>query len=340
MTTETVNLSLSDAHALVVRILERNGFNADHACAIADTVVDGERDGCASHGLYRVLGCVHTLKQGKASGSAEPISHRMAPALLRVDAQQAFYSLAYQQAVPQLIEMAHEQGIAAMGINNCVHYAALWRDIEAFTAAGLVAIACTPSHAWVTPHGGSERLLGTNPFAFGWPRSEGRDPYIFDFATSAIARGEIELHRRAGKPIPEGWGVDEQGNACTDAAQVLRGAQLTFGGHKGSALSVMIELLAGPLIADMTSRESLAFDGGEGKTLPMGGELVIVIDPKRFLGDYADQELARAETSLFNVMEADGVRMPGARRYRNRAVSEQNGINIPQALFNDLNALL
>lgn len=340
MTTATVHLSLSDAHALVMRILEHNGCNATHARAIADTLVAAERDGCASHGLYRVLGCVNTLKQGKASGDAESVFHRMAPALLRVDAQQAFYSLAYQQAVPKLIEMAREQGIAAMGINNCVHYAALWYDIEAFTEAGLVAIACTPSHAWVTPYGGSQRLLGTNPFAFGWPRPEGRDPYIFDFATSAIARGEIELHRRAGKPIPEGWGVDEEGNACTDAAKVLRGAQLTFGGHKGSALSVMIELLAGPLIADMTSRESLAFDGGESKTLPMGGELVIVIDPKRFLGEYADQELAHAETSLFKLMEEDGVRIPGARRYRNRAVSQQQGIDIPQTLFNDLNALL
>lgn len=340
MTTETVHLSLSDAHALVVRILEHNGFSAAHANAIANTVVAGERDGCASHGLYRVLGCVHTLKQGKASGDAEPVFHRMAPSLLRVDAGQAFYSLAYQQAVPKLIEIAREQGIAAMGINNCVHYAALWRDIEDFTNEGLVAIACTPSHAWVTPYGGTQRLLGTNPFAFGWPRPEGRDPYIFDFATSAIARGEIELHRRAGKPIPEGWGVDEEGNACTDAAKVLRGAQLTFGGHKGSALSVMIELLAGPLIADMTSRESLEFDGGKGKTLPMGGELVIVIDPKRFLGEYADREFARAETSLFNVMEEDGLRMPGARRYRNRAISEQEGVAIPMPLFNDLNALL
>lgn len=340
MTTATVHLSLLDAHTLAVRILEHNGFSSAHAHAIADTVVAGERDGCASHGLYRLLGCVSTLERGKASGDAEPVLHRMAPALLRVDAGKGLYSLAYQKSLPTLIEMAREQGIAAMGINNCVHYAALWRDIEPLTDAGLVAIACTPSHAWVTPHGGTQRLLGTNPFAFGWPRPNGRNPYIFDFATSAIARGEIELYRRAGKPIPEGWGVDEDGNACTDAAKVLRGAQLTFGGHKGSALSVMIELIAGPLIADMTSRESLDYDGGESKTMPMGGELVIAIDPKRFLGEYADQELARAETSLFKVMEDDGVRMPGARRYRNRIVSEREGIDIPQALFDDLNALL
>lgn len=340
MMANTVHMTLQDAYALVIGILTRNGFTEDHANAIADTVVRAEGDGCASHGLYRVIGCVHTLKQGKASGCAKPVFHRMAPSLLRVDAGQAFYSLAYREAMPTLIEMTRVQGIAALGINNCVHYAALWRDIEALTDAGLVAIACTPSHAWVTPHGGNKRLLGTNPFAFGWPRPESCDPYIFDFATSASARGEIELHRRAGTPIPEGWGVDMDGQPSTNAADVLKGAQLTFGGHKGSALSVMIELLAGPLIADMTSRESLAFDGGAGKTLPMGGELVIAIDPKRFLGELADQELARAESSLFDVMQQNGVRMPGARRYQNRARSVTEGIHVPKPLVNDLNALL
>ena len=82
--------------------------------------------------------------------------------------------------------------IAALGINRCVHFSALWADIEPLTDAGLVALACTPSHAWVTPAGGSKPLFGTNPLAFGWPRA-GQPAFIFDFATSAVARGEIEL---------------------------------------------------------------------------------------------------------------------------------------------------
>ncbi|MCC0297178.1 Ldh family oxidoreductase, partial [Pseudomonas aeruginosa] len=79
-------------------------------------------------------------------------------------------------------------------------------------------------------------------------------------------------------PIPLGWGVDEQGEPTTDASAALRGAMLTFGGHKGSALAAMVELLAGPLIGDLTSAESLAYDEGS-RSSPYGGELLIAIDP-------------------------------------------------------------
>lgn len=123
-------------------------------------------------------------------------------------------------------------------------------------------------------------MFGTNPIAFGWPRPDG-PPFVFDFATSMVARGEIELHRRAGKTVPDDWGVDAQGNPTTDPAAILSGAMRTFGGHKGSALAAMVELLAGPLIGDMTSRESIDWDEGRGGS-PLGGELIIAIDPKGF----------------------------------------------------------
>lgn len=169
-----------------------------------------------------------------------------------------------------------------MAVNRCVHFSALWVEVEALTEAGLVALATTPSHAWVAPAGGRKPIFGTNPIAFGWPRPDG-PPFVFDFATSAVARGEIQLHERAGKPIPLGWGVDEQGEPTTDASAALRGAMLTFGGHKGSALAAMVELLAGPLIGDLTSAESLAYDEGS-RSSPYGGELLIAIDPRRMLG--------------------------------------------------------
>jgi LDH2 family malate/lactate/ureidoglycolate dehydrogenase len=101
-----------------------------------------------------------------------------------------------------------------------------------------------------------QALLGTNPFAFGWPR-EGQLPYVFDFATSVAARGEIELHRRAGTTLPEGWAIDAEGRPTTDPETALAGAMLSFGGHKGSAIGTMIELLAGIMIGDLTSRGAL-----------------------------------------------------------------------------------
>jgi len=332
-----IRLSLEEARELTLSIMRRAGFSEAQAQAVTTTVVAGERDGCASHGLYRVLGCVSSLKAGKVVADAEPEVIDQAPAIVRVDARGGFSQLAFQAGLPVLKDKARANGIAALAINRCVHFSALWVEIEALTEAGLVALACNPSHAWVAPAGGSKPIFGTNPIAFGWPRA-GKQPFIFDFATSAIARGDIELYRRAGKAIPEGWGIDANGQTSTDAEAVMNGAMLTFGGHKGSALAAMVELIAGPLIGDLTSAESLAYDAGS-KSSPYHGELIIALDPQRFLGAAADEHLARAEV-LFEGIQEQGARLPSQRRYDARARSLTEGVQIPQALYDDLKALL
>lgn len=333
-----IRLSLAEARELAESILLHNGFNAAHAQAVAATVIAGERDGCASHGLYRILGCVNSLRAGKVAPDAAPRVIDQAPSIVRVDAAGGFSQLAFQAGLPLLEEKTRANGIASLAINRCVHFSALWVEIEQLTAAGLVALACNPSHAWVAPAGGRLPVFGTNPIAFGWPRP-GKDPFVFDFATSAIARGEIELHRRVGKAIPEGWGVDAEGQPSTDANVVLdAGAMLTFGGHKGSALAAMVELIAGPLIGDMTSAESLAYDAGS-KSSPYHGELIIALDPRRFLGEATEQHLARAEV-LFESIQGQGARLPSQRRYAARGLSLVEGVQVPEALYNDLKALL
>ena len=131
------------------------------------------------------------------------------------------------------------------------------------TEAGLVGLACTPSHAWVAPAGGTRPLFGTNPIAFGWPRQD-KPPFIVDMATSAAARGEIQLHQRSGKALPEGWGIDSQGQHNDRCRRGAERRDVDFRRPSGSALAAMVELLAGPLIGDMTSAESLAWDNGAG----------------------------------------------------------------------------
>ncbi len=330
-------LTLDEVRDLAQRILRHHGFADAYVEAIAESMVAAERDECKSHGIYRLLGCIATLKAGKVVPDAVPEVVDHAPAIVRVDAKGGFAQVPFQAGLPALVSKARQQGIALMAINNCVHFSALWSEMETLTSAGLVALACTPSHAWVAPAGGSKPVFGTNPIAFGWPRA-GKLPFIFDFATSAVARGEIELHHRADKPIPEGWGIDAAGKPTTDAAAALNGAMLTFGGHKGSALAAMVELLAGPLIGDMTSQESLTFDAGT-KSAPYGGELIIVIDPKRMLGEAADEHLARAET-MFEAIQGQGARLPSQRRYEARERTQRDGVDIPDALHADLMALL
>ena len=153
-----------------------------------------------------------------------------------------------------------------------------------------------------------------------------RQPYVFDFATSVAARGEVELHRIAGKPLPEGWAVDAGGAPTVDPAAALAGAMLPFGGHKGSAISMMIELLAGVMIGDMTSPEALAFLGTT-TVAPRHGELIIAFSPERFAAARGGFDASRAE-ALFDAVLGQGARLPSQRRYAARAMSEANGIRL------------
>lgn len=333
---ELMHIALDDLLVLSQRTLEHLGLSSAHAAAMARVIVAGQRDACQSHGLYRLVTCAHTVRAGKVQLQVEPVLTATGGPIVRVDAGGAFSPLAFEQGLPALVQATQQHGIGALVIHRCFHFSALWPEIEAVTDYGLAALALTPSHAWVAPTGGHRPVLGTNPIAFGWSRP-GQHPYVFDFATSAIARGDLELHRRAGTPLPDGCGVDGQGAPSTDPAAVARGAMLAFGGHKGSALSTMVELMAAALIGDFTSQESLQFDDGAGAA-PCHGELILAFDPARFAqgGDGAGP--ARAE-ALFESITGQGARLPSQRRFAARARSLQGGATVTRALYEEILAM-
>jgi delta1-piperideine-2-carboxylate reductase len=335
---ESILMSVEAVYDLAFRVLAAAGMSDAHAAAVAKVIAAGQRDECNSHGLYRLLITTHTLRQGRVSGTALPLLTEPTSAIVVADAQFAFSLLAFEQGSQFLADKVRKTGIAALAIRNCFHFSALWPEVEALAEQGLAAIAMSPSHAWVSPAGGVRPVFGTNPIAFGWPR-RADPPYVFDFATSAVARGDIELHRRAGDPVPFGWGLDSGGQPTTEPAAILDGgAMLSFGGHKGSAISTMIELLAGPLIGDLTSLDSLHLDGGVGGT-PCHGELIIAFDPARFgFHDTPDAD-ARAER-LFEAITDQGARLPSQRRYAARQRSLTDGVRVPASLHREILDLL
>lgn len=334
---KNVTLSLEEADLLSNDVLTSNGFSQEHAAAITRSVLTAQRDECHSHGLYRLIGCVQTARRGGVDPRAIPKVSDDAPGIVRVDAQRGCSLLSFEKGKPHLIEKAKHCGLAALAINNSFHFSALWSEVESLSEEGLVALAMTPSHAYVAPAGGTSPLFGTNPVAFSWPRPGGV-PYTFDFATSVVARGEIELHKRAGKTLPEGWAIDRNGDPTIDAEAALSGALLTFGGYKGSALSTMIELLAGPLIGDLLGHETRAVDeNGEGK--PFHGELVLAFSPEVFLGKETEKHMHHAE-SLFEGILSQGARLPSQRRHAARARSLADGIKIPESLYKELKLLI
>lgn len=335
--TDLAKIDLGDIKPLSTDILVRSGFGDAQARAIAEMLFTCQLDDCQSHGLFRLFMCLETMKAGKIDGHALPVLHDSDTAVLRADARGGMSLLAVEKAMPKLIEKTKQFGVAALAVNHCFHFSALWPEVEQLSQAGLAAMAMVPSHSWVAPAGGTRGSLGTNPLAFSWPRQNDM-PFTFDFATSAFARGEIELYKRAGKPLPEGVAIDKNGLPTTDPQAALDGAMLTFGSHKGSALSIMIELLAGPLIDDLTSLESMAASDGLGGA-PYHGEIIFAFDPNLFSGGRATANDARAERLFADIID-QGARLPSQRRYQARARNLERGyVEIPQALYDDLKAM-
>lgn len=335
--TKMKQLALPDVKALSLSVLQQAGYGPAHAQSIAQMLYTCQLDDCQSHGLFRLLMCAQTMQAGKIDGHVAPVIEIGDNAIVRADARGGMSLLAFEQALPALIEKTRKNGIAAMAVNNCFHFSALWPEVEALSSQGLAAMAMVPSHSWVAPAGGTRGSLGTNPLAFSWPRS-GKDPFTFDFATSGFARGEIELYKRAGKPLPEGVAIDKEGNPTTDPQEAMDGAMLTFGGYKGSALSIMIELMAGPLIDDLTSLESMAFAEGAGGA-PYHGEILLAFDPAQFSAGKVAENDARAERLFADIID-QGARLPSQRRFAARARNLARGyVEIPQALYDDLQAM-
>jgi LDH2 family malate/lactate/ureidoglycolate dehydrogenase len=336
--TDLTRLTLEQVHGLAWRVLRAHGVSAPQAHAIADTVTAAERDDCKAHGLFRLPGYVSSVRSGKVTPDAVPQVHELAPAIVQVDGQNGFAPLALQIGREPLVEKARRHGIAALAVTRIYHFAALWPEVEALAAQDLVAIAFTAAMSYVAPAGGSKPLYGTNPMAFAWPRA-GHPPVVFDQASSASARGEIQLHLRDGTPIPGGWAIDAEGYPTTDPAAALAGAQLPFGGYKGAAIALMIELLAGALIGEVFSFEASALDNQDGGP-PIGGELLIAIDPVRCVGDGDRQrQLAHAEQLFAHILAQQGTRLPSDRRYAARQRTPTEGITILRALYEELQQL-
>lgn len=333
---DTVTLSLTEATALSTAALTANGADAENARAVTDIMIRAERDRCASHGLFRLPGYCASLKSGKVKGTARPVASEIAPGAVRVSGDGGFAPLALEVGLPVLAKKAKSQGIAGMGLVDIYHFAALWPEVETLAEQGLCAFAFTQASPMVAPAGGIKPFFGTNPMAFSWPRP-GKDPYVFDQASAAMARGDVMIHARDGHPVPPGTGIDVDGNPTTDPAEVLKGAQSPFGGYKGSNIALMVELLAGGLIGSVFSAEAGRLDNKDGGP-PIGGEFIMAIDPSHF-GD-ADHWAQHCEALFDELTAMEGVRLPGQRRRKARTETPTTGIVLPRSLVDTINGLV
>jgi delta1-piperideine-2-carboxylate reductase len=211
--------------------------------------------------------------------------------------------------------------------------AAIWPETEAIAEEGLVGFACTSYKPLVAPAGAKKALFGTNPISFAWPRP-GKTPVVFDMATAAMAMGEVQVAAREGHKVPLGTGMNKDGIVTTNPNEIAKGGVLLpFGGYKGSAIAMMVELLAGALIGETFSYETASKDNNDGGP-PSGGEFILAMSPEKIAGPNWDKH----SDEFFEKMKSmEGVRLPGERRHKNRL--DKGPRNINEELVNKIKSL-
>ncbi|WP_027173757.1 Ldh family oxidoreductase [Methylobacterium sp. 10] len=326
-------LRLDAAHRLATDTLIRCGTAPANAESVARALVAAEADGLRTHGLMRLLAYGEQVRAGKVVGDAVVSSTRPRPGLLAIDAAHGFAYPALDTAIALLPEIAREQGIAAAAIRRSHHCGAAGRPVEALAEHGLVAILFANAPASMAPWGGTRPVFGTNPIAFACPLP-GAEPIIVDLSLSKVARGNIITAKQRGETIPEGWALDAEGNPTTDPVAALAGTMVPLGDAKGTALALMVELLAAGLTGARFASEATSFLDAEGEP-PSTGQLILAIDATAFAGN----ALERFAVMARSVAEQDGARLPGTRRFAARLRAAEEGITLSETLLAEIERL-
>ena len=319
----TTELSLDQIYDLALKALVTNGCDDFNGKIVATTVTHAERDGSISHGLFRIPGYIASLKSNKVKGNARPSNTFLTQNAIRVDGDYGFAPTAINVGIPSLVETANKHGVGVLTITNTHHFAALWHETEALAENNLIGIACTAYKPSVAPAGAKKPLFGTNPISFAWPRKN-NTPVVYDMATSTMAMGEVQVAARDGHKVPFGTGLNKDGEKTDDPSKIANGGVLlTFGEYKGSAIAMMIELLAAGLVGDLFSFEAKEEDNNDGGPA-RGGEFIMALSPQLIAGNNWNEH---AEKFFEQMKSLEGVRLPGERRHNNRLDKGPRNIN-------------
>ncbi len=327
-----MKLALADIEARTAHALQAAGAAPAMAQAAAAALVLAESQGLASHGLSRVAQYATHLRNGRVDGAAVPQVLRRKGAALVVDAREGLAFGACALAVQEAMAAAREHGIAVAGVVRSHHCGVLVDHLRAAAAAGFVGLGFANSPAAMPAAGGRHPIFGTNPVAAVFPR-RAADPLMIDLSLSEVARGKIMVAAKAGKAIPMGWALDTQGQPTTDAQAALSGSMLAIGAAtsaKGAMLALVVELLVTALIGANFGFEASSFFVDEGNR-PGIGQAFIVIDPGALAGNA--HYLERVERLVAEMLEDEGVRLPGARREALRRLAQAEGLEVADTLL-------
>jgi len=331
---DTVAIGSGTLQGFAAALLRAGGFTADQAEQTAAMLVWANLRGADSHGVLRIPRYVEMVELGLINPAAEPRQVSGKGAIAVIEAQRAPGAVGMNIAARTAAKLADTHGIGWCAIRSISHAGAIGYYAQQVAHAGKVAIAMTASKPLMIYHGSRAEGVSTNPIAIAAPTTNPDRPLLLDMSTASVALGKIMAARDAGRAIPAGWGVDENGKETTDPRNVK--AVLPMAGAKGSGLSLMIEVLASVLTGNPLIAGALA-GGGD----PGGNGLVAVLDPSAF-GEGFPFEVDRLGAAINGLPPAIGsqrVRLPGERGFEEMEKRSRAGIPLVQGTRSRLLAL-
>lgn len=320
-------LTINEARQLVRASMLAFDHSQEEADIIADHLIDCELRGLSFGGLARALSVIDRIRDTVTP--RRPITLlKDSPVSASLDGGDQVGYLVGHRATGIAIEKARQTGLAVVGASKTWYTGMFSYYLEMVTAAGFAGMIAGSGGYKVAPHGGTEGRFSTNPIAFGFPSTD--KPVIWDIGTSGVMLGEVVLKMRLGEQLSEGLAFDAEGKATRDPEAALQGAFTVWGGHKGSGLAMVVQLL-GMLAGQAMAPESLRDCGF----------FILVIDPS-LLGDAADFQarVAAYADSLRSTRPVDpekAVRVPFERSMaeRDRRLAA-NIIEVPDIVYEAL----
>lgn len=277
-------ITIEELKSLCHQLLTKNGFREQDTEMIIDHLVENQCSGKASHGMVRVPEIIEAIREFGLSIEDPEIVHDQGNIVV-MDSKGQIGVVVGKLAADEAVKRAKEHGLAMVGTKNYIATSgSMSYYLKQLAEQGIVAIMGCNSVALVSPPAGRKRMIGTNPVGIAIPGENG-EALIADLATSAIAYGKIMVMKDKGEAVPEGVLIDKDGNASTDPRDAYEGAILPLAGHKGFALGLMVELLAGPLLSAKALKQDM-YDGD--------GLFIIAIDPEKFGNEFFYQQISEA----------------------------------------------
>ncbi len=250
----------------IIRFFTKIGVPEDHARTAADILVSADLRGVSSHGIIRL----HSYYGSRIlKGLIDPKSPfeivRETPTTLLIDGANGLGMVVGHYGMTRAIQKARTSGLAFVTVRNSNHFGIAGYYAMMALPHDMIGICFTNAQPLVAPTYGRTRMVGTNPIAVAAP-ADGERPYVLDMATSIVPIGKVTVYDKSGESIPEGWGIDKDGQVTTDPKGVLQGgALLPLGGtdimrgYKGYGLGLMVDIFSGVL-------SGAAFGSGVGST--------------------------------------------------------------------------